>query len=120
VTRRQGAALALSVVLLLGPTVAGAQTDRAAEPPARCTSYATGTDTHTDCQSAAPALSTPAIHCSSSKTGNDTHTECAPVAGPITIGTKRPDAARALPTMPSPPIRCHSYAIGSSIYTDCR
>jgi hypothetical protein len=120
VTRRHGAALALSVVLLLGATAAGAQTDRAAEPPARCASYATGADTHTDCQSAARAVASPAIHCSSSKTGNDTHTECAPVAGPITIGTRRPDAARALPTMPPPPIRCHSYAIGSSVYTDCR
>ena len=119
-TRRHGAALALSVVLLLGATVAGAQTDRVGEPPARCTSHATGTDTHTDCQSGARAVPSPAIHCSSSKTGNDTHTECAPVAGPITIGTRRPEAARALPTMPPSPIRCYSYAIGSSIYTDCR
>jgi hypothetical protein len=42
------------------------------------------------------------------------------VAGPITIGTRRAEAARALPTMPPPPIRCYSYAIGSSLYTDCR
>jgi hypothetical protein len=120
VTRRHRAALALSVVLLLCATVTGAQTDRVGEPPARCTSHATGTDTHTDCQSGAPAVPSPAIHCSTSKTGNDTHTECAPGADPVTIGTRRPDAARALPTMPPPPIRCYSYAIGSSIYTDCR
>ena len=119
-TRAHGSALAFSVVLLFGATVAGAQSDRVGEPPARCTSYATGTDTHTDCQSGARAVPSPAIHCSSPKTGNDTHTECAPVAGPITIGAKRPKAARALPTMPPPPIRCYSYAIGSSLYTDCR
>lgn len=119
-TRRHREALALSAILLLGPTAAGAQTDRAGEPPARCASYAIGTDTHTDCQSAAGAVSSPAIHCSSSKTGNETHTECAPAAGPIAIGTRRSDASRALPTMPPPPIRCYSYAIGSSIYTDCR
>ena len=108
------------MVLLLGATVAGAQTDRVGEPPARCTSHATGTDTHTDCQSGARAVPLPAIHCSSSKTGNDTHTECAPTAGPIGIETRRPDPSRALPTMAPPPLRCHSYAIGSSIYTDCR
>jgi len=120
VTRAHGAALALSVVLALGTTVAKAQTDRVGEPPARCASHATGADTHTDCQSGTRAVPSPAIHCSSSKTGNDTHTECAPVAGPITIGTRRAEAARALPTMPPPPIRCYSYAIGSSLYTDCR
>lgn len=119
-TKARGAALALSVVLALGATAARAQTDRAGEPPARCASHTTGTDTHTDCQSGTRAVPSPAIHCSSSKTGNDTHTECAPVAGPITIGTRRPEAARALPTMPPPPIRCYSYAIGSSLYTDCR
>jgi len=120
VNRRHGSALALSVILLLGPTVAWAQTDRAGEPPARCTTYATGTDTHTDCQSTTGAASSPAIHCSNSKTGGDTHTECAPTAGPSAIETRNPDPSRALPTMPPPPIRCSSYAIGSSIYTDCR
>lgn len=120
VNRRHGSVLALSVILLLGPTVAAAQTDQAGEPPPRCTTYATGTDTHTDCQSAGGAASSPAIHCTNSVTGNDTHTECAPTAGPIDIETRRPDPSRALPTRPPPPLRCHSYAIGSSIYTDCR
>jgi hypothetical protein len=120
VNRRHGSALTLSVILLLGPTVAAAQTDRAGEPPTRCTTYATGTDTHADCQSAGGAASSPAMHCTNSITGNDTHTECAPTGGPNGIETRRPDPSRALPTMPAPPLRCYSYAIGSSIYTDCR
>ena len=118
--RRHRTALALSLILLFSPAEAGAQTDRAGEPAARCATYGVGTDTHTDCQSAAGAVSSPAIHCTSSTTGNDTHTECAPAAGPIAIGTRRLDASRALPAMPPPPIRCSSYAIGSSVYTDCR
>jgi hypothetical protein len=120
VSRRDGAALALLAALLFATTAAEAQTERASEAPARCTSYVTGEDTRTDCESAGPAVPAPAIHCTVSKTGNDTHTECAPTAGPITIGTRRRDPVSALPTVPPPPIRCYSYAIGASVYTDCR
>ncbi len=94
--RRHGPVLALSVILLLGPTVAAAQTDQAGEPPPRCTTYATGTDTHTDCQSAGSAASSPAIHCTNSITGNDTHT-----------ATATPSALPPIPTAASqyaPPV----------------
>jgi hypothetical protein len=113
-------ALALSMALLLGSVAAWAQPERASEPSTRCSSYAVGTNTQTECQPAAGPATSPAIHCTSSKTGTDTHVECAPVAAPIVMGTRRPEASRALPAMPAPPMRCSSYAIGSSVYTDCR
>jgi hypothetical protein len=108
------------MALLLGSVAAWAQPERASEPSIRCSSYAVGTNTQTECQRAAGPATSPAIHCTSSKTGTDTHVECAPVAAPIVMGTRRPEASRALPAMPAPPMRCSSYAIASSVYTDCR
>jgi hypothetical protein len=89
-----------------------------ADSPAYCTSYSTGSDTHTTCVPPASAPQGSAIACHDYAVGSDAHAECAPVPAPRLGG---PRGLRALPVPPpaSAP-RCYTYHIGSSAYTDCR
>jgi len=87
------------------------------DSPAQCTTYSTGSDTHTAC---APPASSPvgsAVACYNYAVGSDTHAECTPVPSPRLTA---PRERKAGPVPPAPALRCYTYRIGSSAYTDCR
>ena len=94
-----------------------------ADSPAFCTSYTTGSETHTACapSASAPPGSVPkssAIACHNYTVGSDTHAECAPVPAPR-LSAPREKKGGLVPPPASAP-RCYTYHIGSSTYTDCR
>lgn len=118
---------AMLATLLIGYAAARARAGEAsaewaggigADAPAYCTSYTTGSDTHTACAPSGPAVQGSAIVCRSYTVGSDTHAECAPVPAP------RLSSPREKTALPVPPpaftLRCYTYHIGSSAYTDCR
>ena len=94
-----------------------------ADSPAFCTSYSTGSDTHTACAlpASAPPGSVPqssAIACHTYTVGSDTHAECAPVPAPRLSAPREKKGGLVPP--PASALRCYTYHIGSSAYTDCR
>jgi hypothetical protein len=94
-----------------------------ADSPAYCTSYSTGSDTHTACAPSASAppgsvLQSSAVACHNYTVGSDTHVECALVSAPR-LTAPREKQARPVPP-PASALRCYTYHIGSSAYTDCR
>ena len=89
-----------------------------ADSLAYCTSYSTGSDTHTACAPPASAPPGSAVACHNYTVGSDTHAECAPVPAPR-LSAPREKQARPVPP-PASALRCYTYHIGSSAYTDCR
>ena len=94
-----------------------------ADSPAFCTSYSTGSDTHTACAPSASAPpgsvpQSPAIACHNYTVGSDTHAECAPV--PASRLSAPLEKKGGLVPPPASALRCYAYHIGSSVYTDCR
>jgi hypothetical protein len=104
-----------------GAGIASAQSPVAtAEPdsPAWCTSYSTGTNTHTTCAPPTAAPPGVAIVCHNYAVGSDLHAECAPVAQP---GLGGPRVRRTLPIPPrASALHCYTYHAGASTYIDCR
>lgn len=97
---------------------AGPPGEITADSRAACTSYSTGSTTHTECAPSGSAAQGSAIACHNYTVGSDTHAECAPVPAPRLSGPHEKKAAPFPP--PAFPLRCYSYHIGSSTYTDCR
>lgn len=115
----QASALAALLIVCATPGAGSADPGDAtgADPPAQCTNYSTGSDTHTACTSPASAPLGSAVACSNHAVGSDTHVECASVPFPR---LSAPREKKAGPVPPAPALRCHTYHIGSSAYTDCR
>jgi len=115
-------ALALLLTVCAGPRTgeggAGPAVVGSPGSPAVCTSYSTGSDTHTACAppDAAPEGST--VACRSYSVGSDTHAECAPVPA-ARLSLPRGKSAAQVPP-PASALRCSTYHIGLSTYTDCR
>ncbi len=114
-------ALAVLLIVCAAPRAGAEGADSAdatgANLPAHCTSYSTGSDTHTDCAPPASAPVGSALACRNHAVGSDTHVECASVPAPR-LSAPREKKAGLVP--PPPALRCHTYHIGSSAYTDCR
>lgn len=116
-TSALSAMLAVGASLIAWAASAEAPGPAGADSAAFCTSYSTGTDTHTACAPQASAPPGSAIACHNYIIGSDTHAECAPVAAPrLSVSG---DVKRG-PTPRGSALRCYTYRIGASSYTDCR